>query len=175
MANRAVTAHHTAPMPNARQKTAPHEEQATDPVVLVRTRADALYRAALECCRQHDRAAKLHRGPDEPELEHEHVDALCAMSDSSLNEMSEAYRAAAADVHLEGDESWWHRANGLWHASREYSRHRSDCDAMAKKVSSRHSADQLASMQMEYELAASALLAMRHAADAYRKTRPDLS
>ncbi|MCY7378473.1 MAG: hypothetical protein LH467_03930 [Gemmatimonadaceae bacterium] len=162
-------------MPNARQKSAHQDEPATDPVVLVRARADALYRAAIECCRQHDRAAKLHRGLDEPELEHKHVDALCAMSDSSLIEMSEAYEGAAADVHLEGAEEWWHRANGLWHASREYSRHRSDCDDMGKKVSSRHSADQLGSMHMEYELAASALLAMRHAADAYRKTRPDLA
>lgn len=162
-------------MPNARQKTESHDEPTTDPVALVRARADALYRAALECCRQHDRAAKLHRGLEEPELEHKHVEALCAMSDGSLIEMSEAYETAAADVHLDGDESWWHRANGLWHASREYSRHRADCDEMAKKVSTRHSADQLGSMQMEYELAASALLAMRHAADAYRKTRPDLA
>jgi hypothetical protein len=30
-------------------------------------------------------------------------------------------------------------------------------------------------MQMEYELEASALLALRHAADAYRKARPDLA
>ena len=162
-------------MPNARQKSTDQDEPATDPVVQVRTRADALYRAAIECCRQHDRAAKLHRGLDEPELEHKHVDALCAMSDSSLIEMSDAYEGAAAEVHLEGDEEWWHRANGLWHASREYSRHRADCDDMGKKVSSRHSADQLGSMHMEYELAASALLAMRHAADAYRKTRPDLA
>jgi hypothetical protein len=29
-------------------------------------------------------------------------------------------------------------------------------------------------MQMEYELEASALLALRHAAEAYRKTRPEL-
>jgi hypothetical protein len=40
-----------------------------DPVSVVRSRADALYRAAIECCRQHDRAAKLF-GSSEPELEH---------------------------------------------------------------------------------------------------------
>jgi hypothetical protein len=41
-------------------------------------------------------------------------------------------------------------------------------------MSGKHSAGELATMQMEYELEASALLALRHAADAYRKTRPDL-
>jgi hypothetical protein len=30
-------------------------------------------------------------------------------------------------------------------------------------------------MQMEYELEASSLLALRHAAEAYRKTRPELN
>ena len=37
-----------------------------------------------------------------------------------------------------------------------------------------HDAGQLGSVQMEYELEASSLLALRHAADAYRKTRPEL-
>ena len=55
----------------------------------VRMRADALYRAAVECCRQHDRAAKLHRD-SEPELEHQHVDALCKVCDDSLREMTDA-------------------------------------------------------------------------------------
>jgi hypothetical protein len=45
---------------------------------------------------------------------------------------------------------------------------------MSRKVSLKHDAGQLASMQMEYELEASALLALRHAAEAYRKTRPEL-
>jgi hypothetical protein len=145
---------------------------------VVRTRADALYRAAIECCRQHDRAAKLHRGLDEPELEHKHVDALCAMCDGSLSEMSAEYQAAAASVHPERDEPWWHKANGMWHASREYARRHAGCDALSMKVSGkvsgRHSPEQLSGMQLEYELEASALLALRHAAEAYRKTRPEL-
>jgi hypothetical protein len=143
-------------------------------MALVRTRADALYRAAIECCRQHDRAARLHTS-SEPELEHEHVDALCAMCDGSLSEMSQAYADAAGNVHPDRDEAWWHKANSLWHASREYGRHHAGCDAMSKKVSGRHSAEQLASMQMEYELEASALLALRQAAEAYRRTRPELA
>ena len=142
-------------------------------MTLVRIRADALYRAAFECCRQHDRAARLHNS-SEPELEHEHVDALCAMCDGSLSEMSQAYSDAAGNVHPAHDEAWWHKANSLWHASREFGRRHDGCDALSRKVSAKHSADQLGSMQMEYELEASALLALRQAADAYRKTRPEL-
>ena len=141
---------------------------------LVRTHADALYRATRECCRQHDRSAKL-SGTDEPQLEHKHLDALCKMCDGSLVEVSEAYADAAAHVHPGRDEMWWHKANALWHASREYARRHAGCEALAKDVNNRHGAGKLGSMQMEYELEASALLALRHAADAYLKTRPGLT
>ncbi|HEV7993326.1 MAG TPA: hypothetical protein VGP25_15990 [Gemmatimonadaceae bacterium] len=137
---------------------------------IVLSRADALHRAAVECCRQHDRAAKLF-GSSDPELEHKHADALCAMCDGSLAELAAEYEKAAAQLHPEKDEPWWHKANALWHASREYARRHAGCDAMAKGMSSKHSASELAEMQMEYELEASALLALRHAADAYHKAR----
>jgi hypothetical protein len=162
-------------MPNPRTKSAPSPAAATDPLVLVRSRADALYRAAVECCRQHDRAAKLHAGAAEPELEHKHVDALCAMCDGSLSEMSAAYESAAGGVHPDRDESWWHKANSLWHASREYARRHAGCDEMPGKLKAKHSPEQLRDMQMEYELEASALLALRHAAEAYCRTRPELA
>lgn len=139
----------------------------------VRQRADALFRAAVECCRQHDRAAKLHSST-EPDLEHEHVDALCAMCDGSLLEMSRAYAEAAATTTPARDEPWWHKANSLWHAAREYARRHAGCEQLAKRVSAKHTPDQLVSMQMEYEFEASALLALRHAAEAYKRTRPDL-
>jgi hypothetical protein len=78
-----------------------------DPVAVVRARADALYRAAIECCRQHDRAAKLF-GSSEPELEHKHADAMCAMCDGSLAELSDEYQSAAAHLQLSKDLEWWH-------------------------------------------------------------------
>jgi hypothetical protein len=137
---------------------------------IVLARADALHRAAVECCRQHDRSAKLF-GSSDPELEHKHADALCAMCDGSLAELATEYERAAAQVHPGKDEPWWHKANSLWHASREYARRRADGDSSAKRNSSKHSASELAAMQMEYELEASALLALRHAADAYQKAR----
>ncbi len=140
-------------------------------MLAVRARADALYRGAIECCRQHDRAAKI-SGDEEPELEHRHLDALCAMCDVSLAELSAEYTEAAANVHPDRDEPWWHKANALWHASREFARRHAASDASVKGVASKHSADHLTSMQMEYELEASSLLALRHAADAYEKSRP---
>jgi hypothetical protein len=160
-------------MPTARRSSA-SDAVVADPVAIVRTRADALYRAAIECCHQHDRAAKLFNA-SEPELEHKHADALCAMCDGSLAELSTAYEAATAHVHPPDTEAWWHKANALWHASREFARRHAGCDALSARLSSRHSSDQLAAMQMEYELEASALLALRHAAEAYRKTRPQLT
>lgn len=160
-------------MPTTRRPAAP--DAAADPVAIVRARADALYRAAVECCRQHDRAAKLSGSIAEPELEHKHLDALCAMCDGSLAELAEAYEAAAAHVHVDKEADWWHKANALWHASREYARRHAGCDALSKRIATKHSAQQLGVVQMEYELEASALLALRHAADAYRKTRPELA
>jgi hypothetical protein len=168
----AVLAHPQDPMPNTRRPAAP-EAPPVDPVANVRARADALYRGAIECCRQHDRAAKLF-GNSDPELEHKHADALCTMCDGSLAELSEAYETAAARVQLGKSDDWWHKANALWHASREFQRRHAGCDALSKRLSSKHSPEQLATMQMEYELEASSLLALRHAADAYRKTRPEL-
>src|SRR6478735_1543057 len=153
-------------MPNAsRQKTAAPPQ---DPMLIVRNRADALYRAAMECCRQHDRAAKL-SDTEEPELEHKHLDALCKMCDRALIEIADLYSAAAANVIPNRDEEWWHKANALWHASREYGRRHAGTEKLGKGVSGKHPAIKLGSMQMEYELEASALLALRHAAASYLK------
>jgi hypothetical protein len=161
-------------MPQKRQPGSDSDAVTVEPMHAVQMRADALYRAAVECCRQHDRAAKLHRD-SEPELEHQHVDTLCKVCDESLREMIEAYSKAASNVTPDRDEPWWHKANALWHSAREYSRHHAGCEAMSRKVSSNHKPEQLANMQMEYELLASAMLALRQAADAYCRTRPALA
>lgn len=159
-------------MPTPRRPAA--AEAPANPLMIARARADALYHAAVECCRQHDRSAKLF-GNSDGELEHKHADALCAMCDGSLAELAEAYEKAAAQLHPSEDEAWWHKANSLWHASREYARRHAACDSLAKRIATKHSSEQLGTMQMEYELEASALLALRHAAEAYRKTRPELA
>jgi hypothetical protein len=161
-------------MPIARRNPIRQADPPAEPLMPIRARADSLYRAAVECCRQHDRAARLHQAA-EAELEHQHVDALCKMCDGSLVEMSDAYAVVASAVHPERDEPWWHKANALWHATREYVRRHAGCEALSRNLSSRHKPEQLTAMQMEYELLASSLLALRHAAEAYRKTRPELA
>ncbi len=174
----AAVAYPSAPMPKTRtQSPASGEAPARDPLVVARSRADALYRCAVESCRQHDRSAKRNNPDDdeEPELEHAHLDAMCKMCDSSLGELAQEYKDAAGLVPAGTDEPWWHKANQLWHASRECANRHAGCELMAKRITARHNAEQLGSVQMEYELAASSLLALRHAADAYRKTRPDLA
>ncbi|HET9798753.1 MAG TPA: hypothetical protein VFP90_12210 [Gemmatimonadaceae bacterium] len=97
------------------------------------------------------------------------------MCDGSLAELAQAYETAAAHMSQAKDEAWWHRANALWHASHEFCRRHAGCEGLSKKLSGKHSPERLTEMQLEYELEASALLALRHAAEAYRMTRPELS
>src|SRR5918992_2509975 len=87
-----------------------------------RVAADALLRAALECCHQHDRYARLVARPA-LETEHRAADEMCVTVTKALAAMAESYCEAAKDLRPNGrDEDWWHRANALWHASREYGR-----------------------------------------------------
>ena len=108
-------------------------------------------------------------------MERKHLEAMCHMCDGSLTELADEYRRAAGDDEPASEEPWWHKANALWHASREYARRHAGCDALVKSLSGKHSSEKLRDMQLEYELEASALLALRHAAAAYQKTRPGLN
>jgi len=139
----------------------------------LRIRADHLFRTAAECCRQHERYAHLsERDMEEVELDGA-FEQVC-LCDRLLGEVAAAYEKAAARAHPDGDdETWWRKANALWAASREYERRHAGCDHAGRRVSSRRSADKFGELQMEYELAASALLSLKQAVDAYRKARPD--
>lgn len=137
-------------------------------------KADALYRASVECCRQHERAAHL-VGRSASEAEQKAAHAMVDLCDGLLADLTAAYERRAARLHPDGaDEAWWHRANALWHASREYARrHRGADRADRARGSEQHPSALFSTLNMEYELEASALLALKHAADAYRKVRPD--
>ena len=140
-------------------------------MLVVRDAADALYRAAAECCHQHDRASRVH-AKAAMEEEVEAVQRACRECDGVLRELSEAYETTAANVVPGGsDEGWWHCANALWLASREYLRRNGGCETASKDLKD-HSPERLNELHTEYELEASALLALRHAAEAYRKLRP---
>ena len=143
------------------------------PLDVARVKADALLRAALECFHQHDRYARLVAGPA-LEAEHRAADEMCVVVTNALIEMAESYGESAKELRPSGgDEEWWHRANALWHASREYGRRQTCCERQAqrKNASRKRNRDELGDLVLQYDLEASALLALRHAADAYRKTR----
>ena len=138
---------------------------------MVRDAADALFRAAAECCHQHDRASRVH-AKAALEEEVQAVQNACAECDERLADRATAYEQTAASVvPTGGDEGWWHRANALWLASREYLRRNGGCDRESKDLKD-HSPERLNELHTEYELEASALLALRHAAEAYKRDRP---
>lgn len=130
-----------------------------------------MYRAAAECCHQHDRVSRVH-GKSDVTAELEAAVEACDHCDEVLAKLSAAYEQTAANIHPTGnDEGWWHRANALWLASREYLRRHSFTDRASRDFKS-HDSEQLEQLHAEFELEASALLGLRHAADAYKKDRP---
>ena len=156
-------------MPKSR--TAVPTEQPKPPVEQVRDAADAMFRAARECCHQHDRVARVHaKSSSEDELRA--GQEACEACDEVLRDLTDAYEHTAADVHPTGDdEGWWHHANALWLASREYLRRNGGCDDESRRLKE-HSPQRLGELHTEYELEASALLGLRHAAEAYQRDRP---
>lgn len=133
--------------------------------------ADALLRAAVEACRQHEHVARL---LDKHCADTELSDAveLCEVSAQHLGKRVAEYEASAASGKSACDETVWHTANTLWHASREYHRRRLSGDAASAKLG-KHTPDTMGELHLEYELAASSVLALRQAIAAYRKLRPD--
>ena len=141
-------------------------------VEAIRATADALFRTALECCRQHERFARVVR-LSAVSTEQRAASALCEQCDEMLAACVTAYEQCTARVHPDGDhEAWWHKSNSLWHASREYLRRHAGCDRLSRSLAKPTSA-KLGELHMEYELEASALLALQQATEAYRKVRPE--
>ncbi|HUQ80624.1 MAG TPA: hypothetical protein VM076_05795 [Gemmatimonadaceae bacterium] len=157
-------------MPKTKQRraTAP---ATTAPQPTICDKADILFRSAAECCRQHRRYARL----VEMETDEEEQRAalrLAVACDEQLAAASTAYESSCMKVNGERNDEWWHRANNLWQACREYARRHSLSDRASGEFRA-HDASKLTALGVEYELEASALLAMQHAVDAYRKLRPE--
>jgi hypothetical protein len=132
--------------------------------------ADSLYRAAEECCRQQARIGEvLDLNCGEAELEAViEVSVLCVRI---LTDAGVRYNSLGSDSRDGMDDAWWHAANTLLHASREYTRRHQSCNVKSAKMS-RHSANHLGELAIEYELKASAVLALRYAVEQYHKVRP---
>jgi hypothetical protein len=142
------------------------------PADAIRAKADALFRTACECCRQHQRYARL-VALSALESEQRAARGVVRLWDETLEAMTDAYEKCTARAHPDGDdEAWWHRANALWHSSREYLRRHSVCERDSRRIEDRSTA-KLGELQLDYELEASALLGLQQALDAYRKVRPD--
>lgn len=135
-------------------------------------KADALYRAAVECHRQHTRYSKLVDG-DASEDDQKEALEMAFISDDSLATAMTAYESAKDHIGGGNSEEWWHKSNMLWHASKEYIRRHASCEGMSKRVG-RQSRTRLAELTLSFDLEASALLALRMAADTYRNARPEL-
>ncbi len=139
----------------------------------VRDAADALYRAAAESCHQHGRLVRvLSHGLDDTELEA--VAEVVELCDRILGGATNRYEEVAAVGRRKETEQWWHAANALWMASREYCRRHDQSDKIAGRTK-RHGAEQLSEISVEYELEMSARLALKQAIAAYAALRPDAS
>lgn len=155
-------------MPPAKQ-SAPKDEVVVAPSLS--EVADALLRAAVEASRQHERVGRLlTKGWLDDELKH--VAQMCDAAVGYLTVCAETYETAAAQGKGTLDETLWHTSNSLWHASRDTAR-RHDLRATLVKRLGKHTPEQLQRVQVEFELQASSLLAMRQAIATYRKLRPD--
>ncbi len=154
------------PVKSGAMRSTPPDMPPANPLTDV---ADALFRSAIEACRQHERVARCSgRGCTEDELKE--MAELCEIGHRHLAARTVAWEKAAGEGQVNRDDPYWHAANTLWHASREYARRHNSCDALTTKVS-RRSTDALGALTLEYELEASALLALNHAVSGYRKLR----
>lgn len=151
----------------------PSARDSTGMPVPLEAAADALYRSASEAARLHERITKLNeKGAHHSEMRE--AAELREVSHRHLKARAELYEASAAKGKGGHDEAYWHAANSLWHAARDYCRRHADCDAASVQLG-RHDTEKLNALALEYELEASALLAMRNAMAAYKKLRPEVT
>lgn len=160
-------------MKKRNQQSSPLSEHDAElsPTLRVRAQADQLYRAASECVRQRERYAKL-VASSAADSELESSLRLASLCDELLTKALQAYEDAVAKDGGAANEPWWHQANTLWHASREYGRRHREVDESSRKLGA-HSASKLTELNLEYDLEASALLGLDHALASYRKCCPE--
>lgn len=157
--------------PRARSLRDDDRQPSASPVETLRQSADALYRAARECCRQRERYAQLIQIGALPDEERAAL-TMVTVSDELLRGILPQYEAAAAHRPESADAEWWRSANALWLASREYQR-RNQGNEVATRSLREHDSSKLAELATGFDLEASALLAMCHALEGYRRVRPE--
>ncbi len=137
-----------------------------------RGHADRLYRDAHESVRQRERYARL---VDVGAHETEQAAALrvACLCDEVLLSSVKNYESAASGAAVRSQDEWAQKANSLWQASREYQRRHQECDQRSRQFGANHSASHLGELAMQYDLEASALLALRMALSSYQACCPD--
>jgi hypothetical protein len=156
---------------NSKSSFVSEHDAELSPTLRVRARADQLYRAANECVRQRERYSKL-VASSAADSELESTLRLASLCDELLEQSVQAYEDAVAKDGGAKSESWWHSANSLWLASREYRRRHHEVDESSRRLGA-HSPSKLTELALQYDLEASALLALDHALASYRKCCPD--
>lgn len=137
----------------------------------VRDAADALYRSARECCHQHERLSRL-IAVQADDQEFNTAWDITELCEAQLVDRTAAYEETAALGRGKDSEEWWRAANNLWMACREYSRRHASSNSSATRRR-RHGAEELKEISLDYELEASARLAVKQAMGAYGQLRPE--
>ena len=123
----------------------------------------------MECIRQRERYARL-VASGAHDLEQLAAHRVAVVCDEILDDAVSAYEKLAAEP-SHGDDEWRRHANALWHASREYRRRpATDRAVPGAQVKGGGTLQKLA---MEYDLEASALLALKLALGGFRQICPD--
>ena len=121
----------------------------------------------MECSRQRERYARL-VASGAHDLEQIAALRVAALCDEILDESVAAYEKQAVEAST-GDDEWRRHANALWHAAREYRRRPATNSASAGTVKG----GTLQKLAVEYDLEASALLALKLALGGFRQICPD--
>lgn len=151
----------------AARTTPPAKKEKSSFAESARGTADRMFRAAMECIRQRERYARL-VASGAHDLEQQAALRVAVVCDEILDEAVSAYETLASEP-SQGDDEWRRQANALWHASREY-RRRPATNSAAHSTEKGRGLQKLA---MEYDLEASALLALKLALGGFRQICPD--
>lgn len=133
--------------------------------------ADALGRTAAETCRQHERLARL-MDLRVAQAELSAAYALVDTIDLALAECVRDFEKCCASSPVSDDPELKQRANTLWLAARDYLRRHSIAEAASRQLKA-HDAEKLGVIKFEFELEASAMLALRQATAALARIRPE--
>lgn len=153
-------------------RAAASRKPAISPAAALIDIADTLYRTAAASCSEHRRYADLVER-SASDVEQRSARASVRSCDEALDEAADLYELACLAESHHAEDAWWHRANMVWSAAKEYLRHHDSSDKLTRG-SGGHGRAELMELTIEYKLEASALLRLRHTIESYRDARPGL-